>query len=373
MLWYVILFMFCVANWVLISNIKDKKAKCVFELFVVLILAMFAGTRYRIGGYDYLVYERLFNSVSKPSLYSIGEIFTYGSDFLYYFYNSIIKAMGFNFYGFTLIESLIFHLLLYRGIKKNNIDFGFFIIIFLYKLFIFNTFVSLRQSLVLVIFFNSIPLLKEKKKIKYLIIISLCSFLHSSSIILFPLVFVDKINFSKKGLILYSSVFFLLFLFNISGLYKFNPSDLISSIFSGNASIINKIEAYSTNTSSVNVLSTIETYIITILIILFYEKVYNGKNNNKLMLNIFLLVIPFVTFFRSFEIVIRFRDYFTIAFPFAIYYIIQAFKNKEKLILYFIVTCLCFAGYYRYLYSYDHGAFLPYKSFIFENVSIFSE
>ena len=369
MLWYVIIFSFCIASWIFISYIKDEKAKRIFEVLVILILAIFAGTRFRIGGYDYFVYERVFNNVSSPSIYGFSNFLEYGTDFLYYLFNSIIKSLGFNFYGFTLIESLVFHLLLYRGIKKNKIDFGFFIIIFLYKLFIFNTFVSMRQSLVLVLFFNSIPLIKDRKRLKYIIIMLLASFIHSSAIILIPLAFVDKITFSRKMLTIYSIVFFILFLLNIFGIYCFNPTGLISTIFSGNNSIMNKIEAYSSNSSTINVLSTIETYAITIFIIIFYKNIYKEREENKIFINIFLLIIPIVTFFRSFEVIIRFRDYFTIAYPFVLYYLFKNMKGKDKLIVYSLITIICFAGYYRYIYSY--GGLVPYKSYIFEDVTIF--
>ena len=65
-------------------------------------------------------------------------------------------------------------------------------------LFIFNTFVSLRQSIVLVIFFNAIAYLIDKKRLKYVVTILLCSFMHSSALILLPLVFIDKINLTKN-------------------------------------------------------------------------------------------------------------------------------------------------------------------------------
>lgn len=349
------------------SNSKNKTVSKIIEILTLVVLIIFSGTRYRLGGYDYGVYERIFYN-SPSSIFELGNIFNYGTDFLYYLFNSFVKGLGFNFYGFTLIESILFHLLLYRGIKKNNINFGLFIIIFLYKLFIFNTFVSMRQSLALVIFFNCIPLIKEDKSIKYIIIMTFTSFLHSSAIILVPLIFINKVNFTKKLLVLYSSVFFVLFLMNIFDIYRFNPTYFLSEVFKSNSALIAKVNLYSEANTSINILSTIETYIITLLVIFFYNKIY-VKESNKIYINLFLLIIPIVTFFRSYEVIVRLRDYFSLFIPFVLFYIFKEYKNKDKMLLYIMTTIICFAGFYRYIYTY--GGLTPYRSYIFEDVSIF--
>ncbi len=376
MIWYILIFIFCVLVFILDKGIKNSFAKKLLEIFTVVVLAIFSGTRYRLGGWDYGIYEDIFNWAPKLSDFTISTTNVYGTEIGYIFLNTIIKELGFNFYGFTLIHSVVFYFLLYKGLKKLDIDFSFFIVIFLYKSCIFNTFVSMRQSLVIVIFLNALYYLIHDKPLKYVLCILPCLLIHTSSIILLLLIFIRKLNFSKKGMIIYGLIFMMLFLANICNIYKFNPSDLIYDLFDSNATIINKTENYSTSTQSINILSTLENFVIFILIVLLYDKVYGqASKERKIIMNIFLLIIPIVTFCRSFEVMIRFRDYFAFFTPFILYYISLVFHRREKFVFTLFVFILSFVGFYRYVYTYDNGeyALKNYQSYLTKNVSIWGD
>ena len=109
---------------------------------------------------------------------------------------------------------------------------------------------------------------------------------------------------------------------------------------------------------------------------IFYDKVYDKKSNERIVIcNLFMLVVPIVTVFRSSEIMIRFRDYFTILEPFILYYIYFCFKGKNKFFYVIVISILCFVGYYRYIYTYDTGenSLKNYKSYLIKNISIFGD
>lgn len=371
--WYVFIFIFCLTMIALHYNTKSNTNKKIIEIIILFVLIIFSGTRYRLGGWDYGIYEKVFNEVPKLNEFTINTTNSYGTEIGYLFLNSIIKTLGFNFYGFTLIHSIIFYTILYKAIKKYNINFGFFIIVFLYKLCIFNTFVSLRQSIVLAIFFYAIEYLIKNKKIKYVICILISTFFHTSSLILFPLLFINKLEFSKKQLILYCTIFALFFILNISNIYIFNPINIITSIFGNNSTILGKADMYFSSSISINILSTLECYIIVILLITFYNQVHKTySNEKKIMINLFLILIPIVTLFRSFEVIIRFRDYFSLYIPFVLYYIYSSLKTRDKLMYLLAVTAICFVGYYRYIYTYDNEL-RHYESYLTKNISIIGD
>lgn len=377
MIYYVIIFSLCIIFYLFHRFTKNKTVKTILEILTIIILALFSGTRYRLGGSDYGVYEKVFNSAPKLFEFDFGGNYLFGFETGYMLLNSFIKTIGFNFYGFTLIHSIIFYFLLYKAMKRYDVDFSFFMIVFLYKSCIFNTFVSMRQSIVIVIFLYALSYLKDGNWKKYLVMILPCYFFHSSSLILVPIVFLRNREFSKKFITIYGLIFLGFLLLNISHLFVFNPSNLIYSIFGRFGNLINKADYYINSVSSVsiNLISSIETYLVWILIVLFYKRVYLKSQESKTIINTFLLIIPIVTLFRNFEVMIRIRDYFSILFPIVLYYLYSVFEKKSKLIYVMVLFLLSFLGYYRYIYTYDEGEFSlkNYQSYIFKDISIFNK
>lgn len=372
MIWYIIIFGITAFVALIVERYKDQKLSIVFEILVLIILIVFSGTRYRLGGYDYGVYEEIFETTPYLSNFTLQTTNHFGTEIGYLFLNSIIKTLGFNFYGFTLIHSIIFYTIFYIALKKYKLNFGFILIVFLYKLFIFNTFVSLRQSIVLVIFLFSIRFILEKKPIHYYAFIIPCLFLHSSAMFLLPLYFIDKIKFNKKTLTIYAFVFFILFLLNYTGIYVFNPINILEKVFANNATMMIKVDQYFNEEVAVNILNILECYGILICLIFHFDTTYQTKEE-RLFINLFLLLIPIVTFFRSFEIMVRLRDYFSIFMAFVLSYIFKTHHEKDKQLFYLVTVLLCFAGYFRYIYNYDNGSLRNYESYITEQISIRKE
>lgn len=372
MIWYIIIFVIVGALALLTEQYKNSKLATFLEVLVLILLIIFSGTRYRLGGYDYGVYEDVFNTAPYLSDFTLKTSNIYGTEIGYLFINSLIKTLGFNFYGFTLFHSIIFYTILYLALKKYKLNFGFILIVFLYKLFIFNTFVSLRQSLVLVIFLFSLRFIIEKKPIHYYLLILPCLLLHSSAMFLLPLYFINKIKFTKKSLTIYISVFFLLFLLNYTGIYVFNPINILERVFINNSNMMTKIDQYFKDEVAVNVLNVLECYGIVILLIFHFDKTYKTKEE-KTFINLFLLLIPIITFFRSFEIMVRLRDYFSIFMAFVLSYIFKNHAEKDKQLFYLLTVLFCFAGYIRYIYNYDNGSLRNYESYIKEQISIREE
>ena len=194
MTWYIITFILCVIGFVLNNYfIKNEKHKKIIDICLIVFLCIITGTRYNIGGHDYELYHTIYNAVPKLgsfnffNVHNIFYVFNMEKGFL--FLISIFKTIGFTYYGFNLICSIVFYICLYKGLRKYTKNFTFLIIVFLYKLFIFQTFVLTRQMLCLGGFFILLKYIENDKFWKYLIGCLLLSTIHLSSLIFITIYF----------------------------------------------------------------------------------------------------------------------------------------------------------------------------------------
>ena len=145
-------------------------------------------------------------------------------------FNSICKTIGFSFYGFTLINSIIFYSCLYIGLKRHINNFNFLILVFMYKMFFYDTFISMRQSISIAIFFVALNYIKDKKLVKYIICCVIATLFHNSSIILFPNYLINYLKIDKKKLRIITVIFIIFLILNITGIFVFNPYNILNKI-----------------------------------------------------------------------------------------------------------------------------------------------
>lgn len=362
---YIIVFMLCVCMLLLNHIIPNKKIKKIMEISLLIILAFFSGTRDGLGGYDYDVYETVFNAVPKLNKFSLDAKNNLVSELCFLLCMSIVKTLGFSFKFFTLLHSVVFYFLIYKFIKQYNVNFFFIIIIFMYKMFVFNTFVSMRQSIAIGIFLCSFKYIIDKKMLKYFLCCFCALAFHSSAIILFPVYFINRIKFSKCSLCIFSTVLFLIFVLNYLNVDFFNPIYILKKAFFWNDAIYNKIDSYFVSARKMNVLNVVETYAVILFIIYFFNKIYEEDYQKRIIINCFLIIVPIVTAFINYEIMVRVKDYFIIFLGFILYYVSKCLKFQFRNIFCFLVICLSFVAYCRYIYNYDGGSLMPYKSYLF--------
>ena len=187
---YIGIFAICFIAAILNDKLKNEKEKRIFEISILIFLCIISGTRYNLGGTDYFVYKTVYDVVPTITEFNFESVQningTYGMEKGYLLYNSNIKPLGFSFYC------------LYIGLKRYIKNFNFFLIIFLYKMFFYDTFISMRQSVSMVIFFIALQFIEKKKPVKYWILCTIALFFHNSAIILFPLYFIRNFKISKK-------------------------------------------------------------------------------------------------------------------------------------------------------------------------------
>lgn len=374
MLPYILIFLFCVA-FCIINFFVVEKYKKILEITILFVLIIFSGTRYGIGGSDYIVYKIAYNSVPEISILfkyilEIPSNFNpFGFESGYTVFASLVKSVGLNFYGFTLIHSLLFYTLFYIGLKKYALHFNFLIIIFMYKIFFYNTFISMRQSITIAIFFVAIKFIIEKKIFKYMLSIFIASLFHKASILLFLIYFVNKIKVTMKLVVFINLLFIPTILLSFTNIKFFSfIENLVPDDNSG------KISTYFLNdqVSSVSIFHSFEYFLVMILLIIF---LYNKKNDNlskenEVIIMLFLVLIPIFTIFRNYEILTRFKDYFTMSYGFIILYFIKDQKLNIKFFIISLSIIICFLGYMRFLVLFDDGGLMPYRSYIFYDEKI---
>lgn len=358
-----------------LSGFVKKNQKKYIIIFVFILLTLLSGTRYYMGGSDVYAYEVYFNNAPDVSIV-LKYIFTginQGVDTSvepgFILINSIIKSLGFNYFGFTLIISIIFYFFMYNGLKFYVKEWSVVIALFMYKLMFYNTFISIRQGITIAIFFYAIRYIINKELIKYFLICFVAFYIHRASLFLFPIYFVRYIPISKKILFI-TSIAFLPTIF-IRDYVNFENiiNNIISTIGFGEKSL-----GWSESIESVSLIHTFEMYIIIFICIYFYSALEDKIPERRIFLQLLLVLIPIFTLFSNWIIFTRLKDYLVICYAILFQLIITSKKIKNgdlKMYLKCIFLFVCFIGMIRYVYVFDNGALINYESFIFQSKSIF--
>ena len=331
----------------------------------------------QVGGTDCFVYEKMFNAVpiiNDFNFDTVHDIYgTFGAEKGYLYLNSIIKSLGFNFFGFTLIHSIFFYFSLYKGLKNYTYNFNLLIIVFIYKMFFYNTFISMRQSITIGIFFLAMHYIQEKKIVKYFAMCFIATFFHNGAFILFLVYFINKFHLTKKMLIKINIFFIPTIFLSIINFPILNYFNFIVKLLS-DPTLIDKTNSlvYGGNASSIGIFHTLEYFLIMFLVIHFFEEIISLDKNVEFILKLFVILLPLFTLFRGYEILTRFKDYFIMTYPIILGYLCMIDEKKMRKILQIGTVSVCLFGYIRYLILFDGGALMPYSSYLFKGISIFA-
>lgn len=375
MTFYIILFLLCLLSLFLSNILKSQKEKDIISILALIMLCIVSGTRYNLGGSDYYVYESIFNSVpdlTQQSFFVVNNSWLANYEKGYLFLNSVIKTIGFNFYGFTLIHSVIFFVFMYLGLKKYINNFPLLIMIFLYKIFFYNTFISLRQSIAVAIFFLISKYIQEKKPLKYFVGCIIALSFHNAALILFPIYFINRMVLTKNKIIFLNTLFLPTIIFSYVDLPIIKILVFIAQ-YLPTASVQAKIAYFTSNVNleGINLFHTLEYFLIMFLLIISYEKVVKINKDSEFIIKLFLCLLPIFTLLRGYTILTREKDFFTLTFAIILNYLCQINKKKYSLVIQIVTIMVCAYGFFRFIILFDNGGMMPYDSYLFENISIF--
>jgi len=268
---------------------KDQQK---FNILVVAVLIYFAGFR-NMGGTDFNVYYRIFSASPYFSEFFDkydtlqDNYYLYGADQGYIFINSVVKSMGFTYFGYNFIHSLFCIGMMYFCTRKYTNNYSIVIMIVLYKMFFYDFCISLRQTITIALFFCMLTDIENKRPIRYFALCVLCYWIHAAAIILFVVYFIGYVKLSRKKIVLLNVVFIptiLLSIFNVPVLKMFN-SILGWDIFA-TEQIADKASNLITGIgdNGINWIHTIEYFGIMLLLIIFHDEIVKEFPNSEIMI-----------------------------------------------------------------------------------------
>lgn len=363
----------------IISGITNIGAiKNFLVILLISLLALLSGTRYHLGGYDYSNYEYMFRLVPNLSnlnvIAYIRENGLIGNDVGWTLLNSIIKSMGFNFYGLTLFVAIFFWFTFYFVLRNYINNLNIFIVIAMYKYLLDVSFIYMRQSVAVAIFILSIRYILKRKLILYMLLVVLAATIHFSAVILIPIYWITKIKITRKGLLWYSIIFSFSFILVIGRVDILSKLDFFSQLLSGSGAQKISEAANGTLYGEVSLLSSglhlVEFLIVDFALIKNFDKLKLNNEKQLLMVKLYMLMLPIYTIFATSPIIVRYGFYFLFTYAVIIDWLISKTNVLNKIFLYLLLALVSFLGMYKFVVGFDNGADLHYDSFIFHDESI---
>ncbi len=360
------LFIVCAVLAFLIETAKTDQNRNTFIFICLTILTFVSGTRL-VGGMDFPTYEGLYyNTPTFPEVLN-PELRNNRYEIGYIYISSFFKTLGISFYGFCLIHSAFFFFCLWKGLKRYTNHFGIVILICLYKLYFYDTMISMRQSITVACFIMMVPLIEEKKYIKYYIAAYFVAMVHNGAYLLFAIYPLVYIALTRDRIMWMNLLFIPTMAIGLTGVDVLGPIGEFLQDNAANESMMTKSEKYfnNENLSPIGIFHTLEYFLLMLVMYVNLRKFNLSNSKVHIVIWMFLCLLPLFTLFRGSEILTREKDYFTIYYAVVIGYLIDKLPQYRKLI-YCFVTALCAFGYYRYVILFDDGHFLTYHSWLFD-------
>lgn len=348
---------------------KQRKA---INILVLFLLAIVSGTRL-VGGTDFTFYEQSYNNT--PTLLDVinnkalveSNFWISGMDIGYLIITAIIKSLGINFHGYCLIQSLFFSFALYKGLSRYCNNFSVILLVFIAKTFFYDTFISMRQSITIAIFFLALPLIEDRKFIKYLIVCLVCIFIHAGAVILILIYFISLIDIDEKK---YKLIIISLLPFPVLNYLHINVLGLLTSFISKVFGMFSsywssKADNYTQyNTSGMSLFYVAEYLIIAYLVFINLNSICKDEKK-KFSVKVFLCAWPLYTIFGSMSVITREKDYFILFYGIVLCYCLGLNTQKYRQLIMICMVGICIFEFWRYIILFDHGSLLGYRSWLF--------
>lgn len=200
---YIGLSLFCLFCMVVENQLGKRINRKILTVILVLPLFVLSAFRAPSIGNDTYNYYKSFLMVSREQFFSVSQSrFEIG----YIFYMRIVALFGIGYLGFQIITSAFILGSVSNFIYKysNNIAFSFFI--FITSRMYFGSMNLARQYLAMAILLFSINSIKERKLIKFLLLVLLATSMHFTAIfflIVYPL---SKFKFNNRTSLILLSI-----------------------------------------------------------------------------------------------------------------------------------------------------------------------
>lgn len=374
---FIAVFFFClVMFWLNKTRGWNSGRYYVPELLTLLLLCLISGTRYNMGGTDVYVYHYVYDAVSSPNdLLSHWDNKEYvGGPFNmergYMLLISICRwSLSMDFWDFCLLHSIIFYTLTYIGLRKYLPNFNFFIFIFLYKLFFYNTCISMRQSLTVAIFFVAMRFIEERKPLKYYLCILPALFLHNGAYLLLLIYPIRFFKITRKRVVILCCIFLPLSIFSFMNVNVFGWAGPLVDLID-DPLVKEKTAAYTSSESptAIGIFHMLEYFALMTFVIIQYKEIIKCPHA-EFILKLLLILLPLFTLFRGLEILTREKDYFTFTYAVVLYYLANIKNGTYRIVTEWAMILVCAFGFFRFIYLFDFGHFMHYRSWLLDPVN----
>lgn len=336
---------------ILLAYLSGKTKNTSYLLAAFLFIGIVLGLRYNYGN-DYFNYYEIYKDCNTSKWN--GDI-----DLGWYVINRIFHPIG--YMGMILIITVTQQLLIYRVIKNNITPKWFWFAVFIYCFtsnYMALSCSMIRQSLVMAIMLNSVPLIERRQFVKYLILVAISFSIHKIALLTLPLflfTYTSRIIRSRSFIfIIFACVLFVIgnveYLFELGfKLIADSGTDYVNYFF-WDEGVIGKRQV-----------------IIYVLFLLLFLRNKNRLSNIQLIFALIVviayLLLPVTTMVQIFlRVILLFAFFQIINYPQLIYNERFIGLRSSILIVYIVSTLLDF---YRFFYSETYGLFYKYYHSIF--------
>lgn len=314
------------------QEISGKLMKKTLYFFIAVVITIFVGLREDIG-FDYDSYKHIYNS------YPITQ-WEPGFNLIVNISNEIF---GLNYNSFLLLFATI-SIMLKALFFLKYFKYPTLLFCFSFPLMINTDFGLIRQGLSLSVILWTLPAIKDRNPIKFIIVWLIAVSFHNSALIFFPIYFFNRITITHKN---FFPLFFIGFIFNAvqGGTFIFL---LFTKIFLGThvGNIMNSmIRAYGITNNPIFYLIKPSSIICIIVLCLYMFTIYNRGIRKKesgfefTAFNIYFILFLLIRMFDSIsKLSERGGKFLEILEIIIMYYIIEFQEKREiKLIFYIFI------------------------------------
>jgi len=373
---YISIFLLIVFLLFIEEQIPERK-RIYCDCLMLFVLGSLTGFR-AMGGTDFYVYLAVYNNtpylgeylINYSQLHEIYPLFNMEKGYIGYI--SFIKTfLGLSFYGYLVLQSIIIYTCMYIGLKKFIVHWGIFILLFLYKMFFYETFISMRQPITIVLFYLMMPLIYERKALKYYLLLTFLVLpFHNGVIFLYLVYLISFFDVTKRRVLILNYIFIPTIIVSELGIDPIASFGFLTDLIS-DPIMKDKALSYLGGEEELNIFHTLEYLLVMLLLIVNYDKIVRCNKYAPFIIKLFLILLPIMTLFRSNLFFRREVDYFVPTYAIILGYLCDIYKSKRWMIILGTI-CISLYGFVRYIILFDGGAMLPYRSWLeLYNVTFF--
>lgn len=350
---------FC-ANRKVRYGVNDK-----FGVFIFLLLGLFAGSRYKIGGSDYDAYDAYYNMTPSDInliFHKDYDVFLSSIEEGYLYLMALFKLINLNFNEFLIIVGISCSMLIFFSFKKFTVYTYVSTLVFLSKGYLYYFFTAQRQIIAMVLCWISIKYIYEKKFSKFLFLTLLASLFHSSALFFILVFFFGRMQLSniRIFLLLVASIIFQLFY--VGPILSLAVSNFLPM---GGEKLLTYLKG---DSSRVNILNYFELFPVYFVVSFYKDRIMCNWKYFNVLFNMFILYFALTIVFYDFSFISRLKGYLVIGYISMFASIITIPKSRiNGLILLLLLITYSLVVYIRELVTFDGGfGYLPYSSYFFQ-------